>query len=170
LPHRRAHRGFSSGQTDFGGGFHYQSNWLELLGDHRRIGLHFNPEVSFLERQDCICDYLDANFKVRPEVESVRELNFEGFIVHAPDTHHVLQTQEWQNTFRAEFHNGSYTDDDIVDVFTQPLITPFNIYKNVSIPVGEYHWTRHQLTYVSPQNRRLTLSLYERSVATTTDT
>jgi hypothetical protein len=170
LPHRRAHRGFSSGQTDFGGGFHYQSNWLELLGDHRRIGLHFNPEVGFLERQDCICDYLDANFKVRPEVESVRELNFEGFIVHAPDTHHVLQTQEWQNTFRAEFNNGSYADDDIVDVFTQPLITPFNIYKNVSIPVGEYHWTRHQLTYVSPQNRRLTLSLYERSVATTTDT
>ena len=154
--------GFSSGQTDFGGGLHYQSNWLELLGDHRRIGPHFNPEVGFLERQDCICDYLDANFKVRPEVESVRELNFEGFIFHAPDTHHVLQTQEWQNTFRAEFNNGSYTDDDIVDVFTQRLITPFNIYKNVSIPVGEYHWTRHQLTYASPQNRRLTLSFYER--------
>jgi hypothetical protein len=154
--------GVSSGQTDFGGGFHYQSNWLELLGDHRRIGPHFNPEVGFLERQDCICDYLDANFKVRPAVEGVRELNFEGFILHAPDTHHVLQTQEWQNTFRAEFNNGSYTDDDIVDVFTQRLITPFNIYKNVSIPVGEYHWTRHQLTYGSPQDRRLTVSFFER--------
>jgi hypothetical protein len=154
--------GFSSGQTDFGGVFHYQSNWLELIGDHRKIGPHFNPEVGFLERQDCICDYLDANFKVRPNVESIRELNFEGFIFHAPDTHHVLQTQEWQNTFRIDFHNGSYSDDDIVDVFTQRLITPFNIYKNVSIPVGEYHWTRHQLTYGSPENRRLTLNFYER--------
>jgi len=154
--------GFSSGQTDFGGSFHYQSNWLELIGDHRRIGPHFNPEVGFLERQDCICDYLDANFKVRPRIEGVRELNFEGFIFHAPDTHHVLQTQEWQNTFRVDFNNGSYSDDDIVDVFTQRLIIPFNIYKNVSIPVGEYHWTRHQLTYGSPQDRRWMLNLYER--------
>src|SRR5258708_22585054 len=81
---------------------------------------------------------------------------------HAPDTHHVLQTQEWQNTFRIDFNNGSYSDDDIVDVFTQRLITPFNLYKNVSIPVGEYHWTRHQLTYGSPQDRRLTLNFYER--------
>jgi hypothetical protein len=155
-------QGFSSGQTDFGGGFRYQSNWLELLGDHRRIGPHFNPEVGFLERQDCICDYLDANFKVRPKIEGVRELNFEGFMFHAPDTQHVLQTQEWQNTFRIEFNNGAYSDDDIVDVFTQRLIIPFNIYKNVSIPIGEYHWTRHQLTYGSPQNRRLTVNFYER--------
>jgi hypothetical protein len=154
--------GFSSGQTDFGGGLHYQSNWLELIGDHRKIGLHFNPEVGFLERQDCICDYLDANFKFRPRIEGVRELNFEGFMFHAPDTHHVLQTQEWQNTFRIDFNNGSYSDDDIVDVFTQRLIIPFNLYKNVSIPVGEYHWTRHQLTYGSPQDRRLTLNFFER--------
>jgi hypothetical protein len=46
------------------------------------------------------------------------------------------QTQEWQTTFRADFHNGSYTDDDIVDVFAQRLTTPFNIYKSVNIPVG----------------------------------
>src|SRR5437660_1396160 len=154
--------GFSSGQTDFGGGFHYQSNWLELIGDHRKIAPHFTPGVGFLERQDCICDYCDSNFKVGPRLEHGRELNFEGFMFHAPDTHHVLQTQEWQNTFRIDFNNGSYSDDDIVDVFTQRLIIPFNLYKTVSIPVGEYHWTRHQLTYGSPQDRRLTLNVYER--------
>jgi hypothetical protein len=38
------------------------------------------------------------------------------------------------------------------------MIEPFNIYKNVFIPVGEYHWTRHQLTYGSPQDRKLTAS------------
>src|SRR4029077_4007178 len=85
-----------------------------------------------------------------------------GFIFHAPDTNHVLQTQEWQNTFRIEFNNGAYSDDDIVDVFTQRLTTPFNIYKNIFIPVGEYHWTRHQLTFGSPQDRRLMVSFFER--------
>jgi hypothetical protein len=94
-------------------------------------------------------------------------LQFEGFIFHAPDTHHVVQTQEWQNTFRADFHNGSYTDDDIVDVFAQRLTTPFNIYpfniyKNVNIPVGVYHWTRRQFTYGTPQDRRLTVQFFER--------
>ena len=81
---------------------------------------------------------------------------------HAPDTHGVLQTQEWQATFRAEFHNGAYTDEDIVDVFTQRIIAPFNIYKNVVIPSGLYHWTRHQLTYGTPQNKRWVLRFFER--------
>jgi hypothetical protein len=154
--------GFSSGQTNVGAGFNYQTNWLEVLAQHRKVGPNFNPEVGFLERTDCICNYLDVTFKPRPKLRGVRELNFEGFIFHAPDTHHVLQTQEWQNTFRIEFNNGSYSDDDLVDVFTQRLITPFNIYKNIFIPVGEYHWTRHQFTYGSPQDRRLMVSFFER--------
>ena len=92
----------------------------------------------------------------------MRELNFLAFIFHADDTQQVLQTQEWQATFRIEFHNGSYSDDDLVDVFTQRLTQPFNIYKNVNIPVGLYHWDRHQFTYGTPLNRRLTMSFYER--------
>lgn len=49
-----------------------------------------------------------------------------------------------------------------MDVFTQRLITPFNIYKNVSIPVGEYHWTRHQLTYGTSLERRFIMNFFER--------
>jgi hypothetical protein len=152
----------SFGQTNVGGAVSYQNNWLEVFGERRKIGPNFNPEVGFVERADCICDYADINFKPRPKIGAVRELNFEGFIFHGPDTRGVLQTQEWQNTFRAEFNNGSYTDDDIVDIFTQRLVEPFNIYKNIFIPTGEYHWARHQLTYGSPQDRRITASFFER--------
>src|SRR5438477_1882003 len=154
--------GFISGQTNVGAGFSYQTNWLEVLAQRRKVGPNFNPEVGFVELTDCVCDYLDVNFKPRPKISGVREINFEGFILHAPFTNGLLQAQEWQNTFRVEFNNGSYSDDDIVDVFTQRLLTPFNIYKNVSIPVGEYHWTRHQLTYGSPQDRRLMVNFFER--------
>jgi hypothetical protein len=154
--------GFNGGQTNLGAAINYESNWLSLYADHRKIGRNFNPEVGFIDRADCICDFVDANFKVRPRVQSVRELNFEGFIFHAPDTSSVLQTQEWQGTFRIIFHNGSYSDEDIVDVFTQRITEPFNIYKNVVIPNGLYHWTRHQLTYGSPQDRRLQVRLFER--------
>jgi hypothetical protein len=154
--------GLSGGQTNLGAGLVYRSNWLDFEADHRKIGPNFNPAVGFLERTDCVCDFADANFKVRPELAGVRELNFESFIYHAPDTHGGVQTQEWQTTFRANFHNGSYTDDDIVDVFAQRLTTPFNIYKSVFIPVGVYNWTRHQLTYGSAQDRRWTVNFFER--------
>lgn len=154
--------GFSSGQTNLGAGFDYQTNWLEIFAQHRKVGPNFNPEVGFLGRTDCICDYVDMNFKPRPKIRGVRDLNFESFLFHAPDTHHVLQTQEWQGTFRIDFHNGAYSDDDLVDIFIQRLVTPFNIYKNVFIPAGEYHWDRHQFTYGSPQNRRLMMNFFER--------
>lgn len=36
----------------------------------------------------CICDYADVTFKPRPKLRGVGELNFEGFIFHAPDTNH----------------------------------------------------------------------------------
>src|SRR5205807_1427963 len=74
----------------------------------------------------------------------------------------VVQTQEWQGTFRAEFNNGGYTDDDIADVFTQRITTLFHIYKNVFIPNGLYHFARHQLTYGSGQDRRVTYNFFER--------
>jgi hypothetical protein len=143
--------GYSSGQSNLGAGLNFRSNWLDFEAEHRKIGPNFNPQVGFLERTDCVCDFAEATFKARPEFAGVREMQFEGFIFHAPDTHGVVQTQEWQTTFRADFHNRSYTDDDIVDVFAQRLITPFNIYKNVNIPAGVYNWTRHQFTYGTPK-------------------
>ncbi|HLB88454.1 MAG TPA: DUF5916 domain-containing protein [Terriglobales bacterium] len=152
----------SGGQTNVGGEFNYRSNWLEVDYAHKKIGPNFNPEVGFIERTDSNSDFVDVNLKPRPKIRGVRELNFEGFLFHAPDTHGILQTQEWQGTFRAIFHNGAYTDDDIVDVFTQRITTPFKIYKNIIIPSGIYHWTRHQLTYGSPQGQRLTIRLFER--------
>jgi hypothetical protein len=150
------------GQTNLGAGVIYRSNRLDFFGEHRKIGPNFNPEVGFLERTDCVCDFADANFKLRPQVAGVRELNFESFIAHDPDTHGNVQTQEWQATFRAEFNNGSYTDDDFIDAFAQRLSTPFNIYKNLYIPVGVYNWARHQFTYGSAKDKKATVSFYER--------
>ena len=62
----------------------------------------------------------------------------------------------------ALFHNGAYTDDDLYDVFIQRITEPFNIYKNIFIPPGIYHFARHQITYGSGQDRRLTFNLFER--------
>jgi len=154
--------GNPSGASDVGASLAYRSNWLEGLVERRKTGSNFNPEVGFVERTDSDETYGDLTFKVRPSIEGVRELQFEAFMLHAPDTHGDFSTQEWQGTFRAEFNNGAYTDNDIADVFTQRITTPFHIYKNVFIPNGLYHFARHQLTYGSGQDRRFTYNLFER--------
>lgn len=154
--------GNPSRASDVGATLQYRSNWLDGIVERRKIGPNFNPEVGFIERTDSNQVYGDLTFKIRPEIRGIRELQFEGFIFHAPDTQGNVSTQEWQNTFRAEFHNGAYTDDDIVDVFTQRITEPFHIYKNVFIPIGVYNFTRHQLTYGSGQDRRFTYNFFER--------
>jgi len=154
--------GKPSGASDAGASLTYRSNWLDGIVARRKIGPNFNPEVGFVERTDSNQKYIDLTFKVRPRTAGIRELQFEGFLFHAPDTHGVVQTQEWQGTFRAEFHSGAYTDDDIADVFTQRITTPLNIYKSIFIPNGLYHFARHQLTYGSRQDRRFTYGFFER--------
>jgi len=154
--------GDPSGASDVGASLSYRSNWLDGIVERRKIGPNFNPEVGFIERTDSNETYGDLTFKVRPEIRGVRELQFEGFILNAPSTKNVVETQEWQGTFRADFDNGAYTDDDIADVFTQRITTPLHIYKNVFIPNGLYHFARHQLTYGSAQNRRFTYNFFER--------
>ena len=154
--------GDPSGNSDLGASLQYKSNWLDALVERRKTGANFNPEAGFVERPDSDETYEDLTFKWRPHVSGVRELQFQGFLLHAPDTRGEVSTQEWQNTFRLEFSNGAYTDDDIVDVFTQSITTPFHLYKNVFIPNGVYHFTRHQLTYGSGQDRRYTYNFFER--------
>jgi hypothetical protein len=154
--------GNPSGDSDLGASLSYRSNWLEGIVERRKTGPSFNPEVGFVERTDSNEIYGDATFKVRPNLRGIRELQFEGFILHAPDTLGQVSTQEWQGTFRAELNNGGYTDNDISDVFTQRITTPFHIYKNVFIPNGIYHFARHQLTYGSGQDRKFTYNFFER--------
>jgi len=154
--------GESSRASDAGASLSYRSNWLRGIVTRRKIGPNFNPEVGFIERPDSNETSADLTFKVRPKIKGVRELQFEGYLLHAPDTHNVVQTQEWQGTSHASFNNGAYIDADIVDVFTQRITTPFHIYKNVFIPNGLYKFTRHNLTYESRKDRRFTYNFIER--------
>src|SRR5215472_7171328 len=154
--------GNPSGASDLGASLTYRSNWLEGLVERRKTGPNFNPEVGFVERTDANETRADLTFKVRPKIAGVRELQFEGFLLHAPDTQGAVSSQEWLNSFYAALNNGGYTDDDIVDVFTQRITTPLHIYKDVFIPNGIYHFTRHQLTYGSGKDRRFTYNFFER--------
>ena len=140
----------------------YNSNLIQAEALRAVVQPNFNPEVGFVERTDLVTNFVDFTLSPRPKTGPVREYNFEGFFRYEPDTHGILQTQEWQTTFRALFHNGSYTDDDLFDNFIQRLTTPFNIFKNVFIPAGLYHFDRHQFTYGSDTSKPFVYRFFER--------
>jgi len=140
----------------------YESNLVQLQAFHSTVQPNFNPEVGFVDRSDLVTNYFEAQLSPRPKHGRVREYNFLGFYLRQPDTHGVLQTQEWQTTFRANFHNGAYTDDDLFDNYIQLLSTPFNIFKNVVIPAGVYHFDRHQFTYGSDASKQFVYRFFER--------
>lgn len=140
----------------------YNSNLVQAEALHSVVQANFNPEVGFVDRTDLVTNFLDFQLSPRPKTGRVREYNFEGFFRYQPDTRGVLQTQEWQTTFRANFQNGAYTDDDLFDNFIQRLNAPFNVFKNVFIPSGIYHFDRHQFTYGSDKSKRFVYSFFER--------
>jgi hypothetical protein len=140
----------------------YNSNLIQAEALRAVVQPNFNPEVGFVPRTDLVTNFVDFTLSPRPKTGPVREYNFEGFFRYEPDTHGVLQTQEWQTTFRALFHNGAYTDDDLVDNFIQRLNTPFNIFGNVFIPAGLYHFDRHQFTWGSNTSKPFVYTFFER--------
>ncbi len=140
----------------------YNSNLIQAEALRAVVQPNFNPEVGFVERTDLVTNFVDFTLSPRPKTGPVREYDFEGFFRYEPDTHGVLQTQEWQTTFRALFHNGSYTDDDLFDNFIQRLNTPFNIFGNVFIPAGLYHFDRHQFTWGSNTSKPFVYGIFER--------
>ena len=154
--------GGTKNNYDLGGDVSYTTDWMQFQAVQDKVGANFNPEVGFVQRSNVNNSLADLLLAPRPNISGVRELNFEGFIDYYPDTTGVLQTQEWQGTFRILFNNGAYTDDDIFDNFIQRLTQPFNIYKNVFIPAGLYRFSRHQLTYGSRRDRRFTYNFFER--------
>ena len=140
----------------------YTSNLVQAEVFRETVQPNFNPEVGFVDRTDIIANSIDLQLSPRPKHGPVREYNFEGFYRRYPNTHGILQTQEWQTTFRANFHNGAYTDNDFFDNFIQRLNEPFNIFKNVVIPAGIYHFDRHQFTYGTDASKPLRVRLFER--------
>lgn len=140
----------------------FTSNLLQVKAYRSVVQPNFNPEVGFVDRSDLVTNVAEVQLSPRPKSGPVREYNLLGFIDYQPDTKGVLQTQEWQTTFRANFHNGAYTDDDLFDNYIQRLTAPFNIFKNVFIPTGLYHYDRHQFTYGSDQSKRFVYNFFER--------
>ncbi len=142
-------------------GLAYNGDLIQAAGSSTVVQANFNPEVGFVDRTDLVTNHVGVEIKPHLRHGPVRQVFFIADYVGQPDTHGVLQTQQWQGTIIALFHSGAFTNDDLFVNTIQRLTTPFNIFGNVVIPAGEYRFTRHQLDYESDPGRRIAYTASE---------
>ena len=148
--------GLSGQNADAGGGVEYRNDWLNVMADTRRVGENFNPEVGFIGRTDCFCNFIATTLRPRPNIPGVRELDFGGAFEHDATTAGALQTQDWSGSFQMRFNDGSMFGVNLASATAQQITSSFDLYKNTEIQPGLYRWMRHQFMYVSPQDSPVT--------------
>ena len=140
----------------------YNSRLIHIYAGQGAIRPNYNPEVGFVARPDDNPLIAEFTFTPRPKIRGVRELQFDSFLGRDPDSHWQLQSREIFENVRVLFNNGALSDNFLFDRFYQRLNAPFNIYKNIDIPEGEYNFTRHQVSFSSAGDRRVILTGTER--------
>ena len=122
---------------------------LERLG----VGANFNPEVGFLRRDDFRRSFGSFRFSPRPRsIAAVRKFLFEGSLDYIADGAGLLETRLQQGIFGIEFENGDRFFAGATDNY-EFLKEPFDIHKDVTIPVGGYSFTNTRVVYALGQQR-----------------
>jgi len=152
--------GLTKNATDVGVSWTYLTNLLQLTGGVDKIAPNYNPEVGYVPQVNAKEVLVDPLLTPRPKLRGVRQLQFECFFWRQTNTLDRLQIEQRGGRGGVYFNNGSYFTviPDFLNV--QRLNTPFNIYKNISIPTGIYRYDTHHFEAGSPQDRPLTLMGY----------
>jgi hypothetical protein len=150
--------GIHGDNTAVGGRLTYANNWFNIYAGHGVTQKNFNSEMGFVTRIDDQPTIFQFNFTPRPRVWNIRELDLGGFVGHDPNTAGKLIYREESANIRVQFNSSAEIDSAPYDTVYQFLSQPLNLYKNISIPVGGYHFTSHSLAYTSSGSRRMTFT------------
>lgn len=140
----------------FGGRLTYANNWVNIYAGHGVTEKNFNPEVGFVTRTDDMPTILSVTFTPRPHIRGVREIDFGEFFSDDPNTANQRIFREITPNAAALFNNGAVIQASVQDTTWQVLTQPLHLYKNVSIPAGDYRFAANGVILQSPGNHRIT--------------
>jgi len=109
--------------------------------------------MGFVSQNGIHSTIVDLEWTPRPHALDLKNLSFETFYSFKYNEDGSLNEREYQYTFRAYWQNGAYSDDDIVDVFDENLTAPLELTDVVTLPIGLYHFARHQITFGTDPSR-----------------
>jgi len=117
------------------------------------IGSSFDPQMGFVSQNGIHSTFADLEVTPRPHALGLQNLGFETFYSFKYNEDGSLNEREYQYTFRAVGLNGAYSDNDIVNVFDENLTVPLVLTDTVTIPIGLYHFVRHQIAFGTNPSR-----------------
>jgi hypothetical protein len=154
--------GLAIGRADLGSdatahGFKidYPNNLWDLALTYKRIGRDFDPSIGFVPRPAVQIVNFSTNFSPRFGNGPVQQMFFEFEPFVATDL-----TGQWESyrVFAAPL-NWRFRSGDRVEFNANPtgerLTEPFEVARNVTIPIGTYEWLRYRLEAGTAQKRRL---------------
>ena len=141
--------------------FTYNGDLYALGVDHLLVGDNFNPEIGFLRRDDFRRTFVQAQFSPRPRrIVAVRQFTWGGSLDYIETVAGLVESRIEKASFETEFENSDRFNADVQHSY-EFLNVPFNIARDVTIPVGGYDFQDYYLSYALGAQRRLsgTLSL-----------
>ena len=131
----------------------YNGEYANGRIERGNIGSAYDPQMGFVTQNGIHSTFADLELTPRPHALGLQRLGFESFYSFLYNEDGSLHEREYQYTFRALWQSGAYSDNDIVDVFDENLTEPLILTDTVTIPVGQYHFARHQIAFGTDPTR-----------------
>ena len=123
----------------------YPNDIWDVAFTYFRIGDSFDPSLGFVPRKAINSWRLGGTYAPRPKWEWLRQMRNQLFMFYITD---LKGKWESYRVFTAPI-NWRLESGDRIEINYMPrgerLVEPFNISDDVSIPEGEYHFTRYRL-------------------------
>lgn len=148
--------GLTGNNAAFGGRLTYANNWVNIYAGHGITERNFNAETGFVTRTDDQPTIVNVTFTPRPQIPSVREVDFGLGFNDDPNTAGRRVYREVIPSSTVLFNNGAQLGILVHDTTWQALSQPLHLYKSISLPPGSYRFVQNGLNVISPQNHRVT--------------
>ena len=146
--------GLSSGDGAKAVNVSWRDNDYNLTAQYEQVQANFNPEVGFIRRRDN--DHYAVTAGVLPRLHNrhVRNLNFGAGADYYAQWQGDLQTRQQDVSAGLAFHNSSTVTYKVTHNWER-LAEPFAIRSNVAIPVGDFEFTKQEMTFSLDRSRRI---------------
>jgi hypothetical protein len=148
--------GLTGENAAFGGRLTYANNWFNLYAGHGVTERNFNAEIGFVTRTDDLPTIVSPTFTLRPTFWGIREIDAGPFFTDDPNTAGRAVYREVAPNSQVLWNNGGSFGLTLYDTTWQLLTAPLHLYKNISIPSGDYKYAISGFTLRTPQAHRLT--------------
>ncbi len=123
--------------------------------EHLMVGDDFNPEIGFVRRRNFQRNRGKMRFSPRPaSIAAVRKFSFEADLDYIENGSGSLETRAGIGSFGIEFQSGDKWNIQYTSNY-EFLVAPFEIARNVILPVGGFNFGGVRTTYELGRQRRV---------------